>query len=300
MSQVYSYQVEEPAVRLDRFIAGKLTSFTRSYLQKLINSGHIKVNERLARPGLKLRVGDRVEVMIPPPPPTRLVAEAMPLKVLFEDEDIIVIDKPAGVVVHPAPGQAGHTISNAVLAHYPALGEIDDSVRPGIVHRLDKDTSGVMVIAKNKAAQLNLVQQFKSRLVAKTYLVLVKGRMTPEKGIIEAAIGRNPNDRKKMAIVSRGREARSEYRVIRYLEGYSLLEVSPKTGRTHQIRVHLAAVGFPVVGDAVYGVRSPWLKRQFLHAFKLGLKLPSTGQYMEFTSELPPDLHEALDKFCGL
>jgi len=175
------------------------------------------------------------------------------------------------------------------------LADISDSLRPGIVHRLDKDTSGVMLVAKNKAAQADLINQFKARSVAKAYLVLVKGRLTPERGIIEAAIGRDPRNRKRMTVVAEGREARTQYKVTKYIGDYTLIEVVPETGRTHQIRVHLAAIGYPVLGDPIYGVKSPHLSRQFLHACRLGFRLPSTGEYVEFTSDSPPDLVQALE-----
>jgi 23S rRNA pseudouridine1911/1915/1917 synthase len=218
----------------------------------------------------------------------------MPLAIIYEDDDVLVLDKPAGLAVHPVPGHPGHTLVNAILSHFPRLAEISDSPRPGIVHRLDKDTSGVMLVAKNSMAQANLVEQFRARSVAKAYLVLVKGHLTPETGIIEAPIGRSPRNRKLMAVVTGGREARTEYRVVRYIDGYTLLEVKPETGRTHQIRVHLAAIGYPVVGDKVYGVKSPFLSRQFVHAWRLGFRLPATGEYVEFSAELPPDLAQAL------
>ena len=196
--------------------------------------------------------------------------------------------------MHPAPGHPSHTLVNAILSYFPDLVDVGDSLRPGVVHRLDKDTSGVMLVAKNRVAQMSLSDQFKSHSVHKVYLVLVKGHLTPEEGIIEAPMGRDPRNRKRMAVVTEGREARTEYRVIRYIGDYTLLEVMPETGRTHQIRVHLSAIGYPVVGDSVYGVKSPYLPRQFLHASRLGFKLPSTGEYVEFTSELPPDLEQAL------
>ncbi|MBU2535768.1 MAG: RluA family pseudouridine synthase, partial [Chloroflexi bacterium] len=178
--------------------------------------------------------------------------------------------------------------------HVPHLAQMGDSLRPGIVHRLDKDTSGLMIVAKNRVAQMDLIEQFRKRSVVKVYLVLVKGRLTPEKGIIDAAIGRDARNRKRMAVVREGRPARTQYQVVKYLDGYTLLEIFPETGRTHQIRVHLAAIGYPVVGDAVYGVKSPYLSRQFLHACRLGFKLPSSGEYVEFKSELPEDLAQAL------
>jgi 23S rRNA pseudouridine1911/1915/1917 synthase len=294
MDRVYRFVVEKSAVRLDKYISEKCPKLSRSQAQKLIDGGYVTVNDRAAKAGLKLNAGDRVEVVMPPPSPSPLSPEAMPLKILYEDADLLVVDKPAGLTVHPATGHPGHTLLNAILAHFPHLADMGDSLRPGVVHRLDRDTSGVMLVAKNSAAQLNLAEQFKSRSVTKAYLVLVKGHLTPERGIIEADIGRHPSDRKRMAVVRQGREARTEYTVVKYLDNYTLLEVRPQTGRTHQIRVHLAAIGFPVVGDAVYGVESPHLSRQFLHAYKLGFRLPSTGEYVEFTSELPEDLERAL------
>jgi len=204
-----------------------------------------------------------------------------------------VIDKPAGLIVHPTPSHPSHTLVDSLLAYYPDLAGMG-SPRPGIVHRLDKNTSGLMVVAKNEAAQQDISVQIKARSVAKRYLVLVVGHLSPDRGIIEAPIGRHLRHRKRMAVVSGGREARTQYRVIRYLDNYTLLEVAPETGRTHQIRVHLAAIGHPIVGDEVYGVRSPFLGRQFLHACSLGFKSPSTGEYVEFTSELPSDLTQVL------
>lgn len=236
-------------------------------------------------------------ISLPPPTPT-LTPEAIPLKILYEDEDVVVIDKPPGLAVHPAPGHSSGTLVNALLAHLPSLPETDDPQRPGIVHRLDKDTSGVMLVAKNSAAHRNLTGQFKSRSVQKTYLVLVKGHLAPQEGIIEAPIGRDPRRRERMAVVaeSRGRFARTTYRVIEYVGDNTLLEVKPETGRTHQIRVHLAAIGFPVAGDKMYGARSAGVPRQFVHAHRLGFKLPSTDEYTEFTAELPPDLEQALEE----
>ena len=207
----------------------------------------------------------------------------------------MVIDKPAGLAVHPAPGHPEHTLANAVVGHMPELAEEDeDNLRPGIVHRLDMDTSGLILVAKNRVAQANLSDQFKSRVVSKYYQALVQGKLKPETGIIEANIGRDPRNRQRMAVVTGGREARTEYRVIKYIGNYTLLEIKPETGRTHQIRVHLAAIGFPVVGDTTYGVPSPHIARQFLHAGKIKFKLPSTGEYVEFQSPLPPDLEKAL------
>ncbi len=288
-------------LRLDLYICESDKDFTRSHVQKLINSGHVTVNDRVAKPSLKIKVGDAIVVNLPPPEPSpALVAEHMPLAVLYEDSDLLVIDKPAGITVYPAPGHPSRTLMNAVLAHCPGISNIDGSVRPGIVHRLDKDTSGVMVVAKNKVAQLNLSAQLKSRRVLKKYLVLVKGHPSPEEGVIEAPIGRHPKDRKRMAVVPGGREARTLYKVRRRLDGYTLVEATLQTGRTHQIRVHFSRMGWPVAGDPVYGMRTACLERQFVHAFLLGFRLPSTGEYVEFRSELPADLEEALEKVSRL
>ncbi|MFC1902268.1 RluA family pseudouridine synthase [Chloroflexota bacterium] len=294
MTKEYSFVADEPGIRLDKFVGDRCPELSRTHAQKLIGDGCITVNSRPAKASLKLDTGDEVNIAIPPEPPSPLSPEAIPLQIIYEDDDLLVVDKPAGLTVHPAPGHPSHTLVNAVLAHFPRLSEAEDSLRPGIVHRLDKDTSGVMLVAKHRVAQANLAEQFKSRSVAKAYLVLVRGRLEPESGAIEAAIGRDPRNRQRMAVVSQGREARTGYRVVRYLGGYTLLEIKPETGRTHQIRVHLAAIGFPVVGDAVYGVKSPHVPRQFLHASKLGFRLPSTGQYVEFEAPLPEDLEKAL------
>ena len=290
----YSFIADRPGVRLDKYVGEKCLEVSRTYAQKLIGEGFITVNDRVVKAGHKLNPGDRVNIVIPPPPPSPLLPEAIPLNIVYEDNDLLVIDKPAGLAIHPAPGHPSHTLVNAILSYLPDLPDAGDLLRPGIVHRLDKDTSGVMLVAKNRVAQANLINQFKARSVVKAYLVLVKGHLTPERGVIEAPIGRDPANRKRMAVVTEGREARTEYQVIKYIGNYTLLEVRPETGRTHQIRVHLLAIGYPVVGDAVYGVKSTYLSRQFVHACRLGFKLPSTGEYAEFTSELPPDLEQAL------
>lgn len=294
MDRSYSLTADGDA-RLDKYVCAKLPELSRTRVQRLIAEGNITVNGQSAKPGLRLSPGDRIDISIPPTPPQELKPEAIPLEIIYEDDDLLVVDKPAGLTVHPAPGHPAHTLVNAILAHFPHLAEIGDALRPGVVHRLDKDTSGVMLVAKNSVAQADLARQFKSHSVTKAYLALVKGKLTPESGIIEADIGRDPHNRKKMAVVAEGREARTEYRVIKYIGGYTLIEVMPETGRTHQIRVHLAAIGFPVVGDKVYGVKSPHLSRQFLHASRLGFKLPSTGDYVEFESALPADLEQALE-----
>ena len=294
MTKEYVFVVDIAGVRLDKFVGERCSELSRTHAQQLIADGFITVNGKAVKPSLKLAPGDTVDITIPPESPSTLEPENIPLNIIYEDSDLLVIDKPAGLAVHPATGTPAHTLVNAVLSYLPGLAADADSLRPGIVHRLDKDTSGLILVAKNRVAQANLSEQFKSRAVSKSYLVLVKGKLTPEKGIIEADIGRDPRNRQRMAVVASGREARTDYRVIKYYGNYSLLEIKPETGRTHQIRVHLAAIGFPVVGDTTYGYKSPHLSRQFLHASKIGFRLPSTGQYVEFESPLPPDLEKAL------
>jgi len=294
MNKAFSFIADIPGIRLDKFVGEKSPGLSRTHAQQLIAGGFITVNGKTAKASLKLDTGDKVDVIIPPESPSTLEAEDIPLKIVYEDADLIVIDKPAGLAVHPAPGTPSHTLVNAILNYLPGIAKDADSLRPGIVHRLDKDTSGLILVAKNRAAQANLSDQFKNRTVKKTYMVLVKGKLTPEKGVIEADIGRDPHHRQRMAVVADGREARTDYRVVRYCGNYTLLEIKPETGRTHQIRVHLAAIGYPVVGDSTYGVATKALSRQFLHAGKIGFNLPSSGAYVEFESPLPPDLAKAL------
>jgi len=286
-----------PDIRLDKYLTQVLPQFSRAYLQKLIGQGYILVNGQRTKANQRLSKVDKITVELPPSP-VHPLAEPIPLAIVYEDDDILVIDKTAGLTVHPAPGHPSHTLVNAVLAHYPGLAMSNEPMRPGIVHRLDKDTSGLIVIAKNNFAREYLAAQFKSRTVTKGYLVLVRGRLSPEQGMIEATIGRDPRSRRKMAIVKEGKEASTQYQVRKYLDNYTLVEVTPLTGRTHQIRVHLSAIGCPVVGDHVYGIKSAHLNRQFIHAYRLGFRLPSTEQYQEFTSPLPIDLEQALEYLC--
>lgn len=299
MSTGLYFIVDRPGIRLDRYVSGECGELSRSYARKLIDQGHVTVNGEVVKASHKLDVGDRVDVTIPPPAPSPLAAEAIPLTIVYEDSDLLVVDKPAGLTVHPAPGHPSHTLVNAVLAYCPDILAIDGSQRPGIVHRLDKDTSGLMLVAKNHAAHLNLSQQLSARSIVRRYKVLVRGRLSPERGAIEAPIGRDPRHRQRMAVVSRGRPACTRYRVLGYPGEYTLLEATLETGRTHQIRVHLSAIGYPVVGDTVYGTRSPFLGRQFVHAHRLRFQLPSTGEIVELSSELPPDLEGALRHIAG-
>jgi 23S rRNA pseudouridine1911/1915/1917 synthase len=235
---------------------------------------------------------------VPPSQEAGLVAEHMPLRIVYEDEELVVVDKPPGLVVHPAPGHERGTLVNALLARYPDL-PMDEEGRPGIVHRLDKDTSGLIVVARSEEVRRGLQAQFKAGEVLKVYLALVEGNVEPRNGIIDAAIGRDAKNRKRMAVVQRGgRPAVTEYRVLEHLDGHSLLELRPRTGRTHQVRVHLAFIGHPVVGDSVYGRRKQRLEvgRQFLHAHRLGFQHPASGRRLELVSDLPADLEQILER----
>ncbi len=290
-----------PGQRLDKWLAERLPDHSRTEIQRWIREGLVRVNGRASKPGYKLEPGDVVEVDVPAPVPYEEVKpEPIPLNILYEDDDLLVIDKPAGMVVHPAPGHTSGTLVNAILYHCPDLRGVGGVERPGIVHRLDKDTSGLILVAKHDRAHRELQRQFKEREIEKAYLALVEGHLQPKEGRIEAPIGRDKRHRKRMAVIRDGREAVTEYRVIAYYDDYTLVEVYPLTGRTHQIRVHFAFIGHPLVGDTVYGRRKqrlkPWLKRQFLHAHRLRFRLPRTGEWVEFTSPLPEDLQAVLDK----
>jgi 23S rRNA pseudouridine1911/1915/1917 synthase len=298
MSQRFELIVEDGNIRLDKYVSEQC-GISRSRAQKLIGEGHVTVDGHLAKAGQRLSPGSKVLALIPPPAPISLDPEEIPLRIIYQDNDLLVVDKPAGITVHPAPGHPSHTLVNAILAYCPDLAGIGGSLRPGIVHRLDKDTSGLMVVAKNDAAQASLSNQLKNRTVIKKYLALVCGHLSPKQGAIEAPIGRHPRNRKRMAVVSSGREARTQYQAIRYLGDYTLVQVQPETGRTHQIRVHFSAIGHPLFGDPVYGKKSPLLGRQFLHAHYLGFKLPRNGEFVEFGSELPAELEMVLEHIAG-
>jgi 23S rRNA pseudouridine1911/1915/1917 synthase len=284
--------------RLDLYLAHQIPEITRSQARRLVREGLVTVNNAAARAARPVRRGDMIAVFIPAEAHGP-VAEELPLSVLYEDEDVAVIDKPAGMVVHPAPGHANRTMVNALLSRYPSLAA-EDSPRPGIVHRLDKDTSGLMVVALNLKSRDWLIAQFKGGKVRKTYVALVVGALTGE-GCIEGAIGRHPAHRKRMAVLPGGKPARTGYTVLERLGDFTLIEARPVTGRTHQIRVHCAHIGHPVAGDITYGRRTTWrslepyLTRHFLHAAKLSLTLPGSEDRSHFTSVLPVDLQAALD-----
>jgi len=289
----------ETASRLDKFLAQNLPDYSRSRLQSLIRQGMVMVDGQLAtKSSQNLQGGEEVEVLIPPPEKIDLIPESIPLDIVFENDDLILVNKEAGMVVHPAAGHATGTLINAVLAHAPDIEGIGGELRPGLVHRLDKDTSGLIVLAKNERSQRFLQRQFEEREVEKIYITLLDGHPPTQTGRVETPIGRDPRNRKKMAVVAegRGRESLSEYHVIESFPEHSLLEVDLLTGRTHQIRVHMAFLGCPVAGDKVYGKKkaSLELERQFLHAARLGLRLPGERVLRLFEAPLPEDLSKVL------
>jgi 23S rRNA pseudouridine1911/1915/1917 synthase len=287
----------EASDRVDRVAAELIADLSRSQVQRLIEEGRVTLNGQPVRASQAVRTGDRLEVIIPAPEPTDLIPEEIPLDIVYEDADIVVVNKPAGLVVHPAPGHPRGTLVNALLARYPNLS-VGGRLRPGIVHRLDKDTSGLLVVARHDTAHRSLVNQMKRRTVLKAYLVLVKGHMPAWEGMIDAPIGRHPKNRKRMAVVAQGRPSKTHYRVLEELGEYTLVEARLETGRTHQIRVHLAHSGQPILGDPTYGRQAGamGLPRQFLHAYRLGFRLPESGEYREFQSPLPEELAVVLDR----
>jgi 23S rRNA pseudouridine1911/1915/1917 synthase len=302
----FSFDKKAPE-RLDKFLVELLQEFpteqlrlSRSRIQALIAAGNVDVNGRAAKKaGQTLESGSQVVVRIPPPVPTDLVAEDIPLDIIFENDDLVVVNKPAGMVVHPAAGHASGTLVNAILGYDPDIEGIGGEERPGVVHRLDKETSGLIILAKNERAHRWLQDQFRLRKVEKTYLALVDGKPPTPAGRVETYVGRDPSHRKQMAIVSesRGREAISEYKTVESFANHTLLEFHPLTGRTHQIRLHCAFLGCPIVGDEIYGRKKPSLEisRHFLHAFRLKIVLPGEKETRHFEAPLPKELEHVLN-----
>ncbi len=290
------FQVGAGETRLDRFLAGQRVGLSRSQLHRIVVDGWVRLNGQPAKPSQRVRAGDWVSLTIPPPRSLDVIPQWMPLTVVHQDQHIVVIDKPAGLSVHPGPGHPDRTLVNALLARCPDIQGIGGAIRPGIVHRLDKDTSGLMVVAKTHPAHQALSEDLKARRVTKGYLALVTGSVTLVKGQIDAPIARDPRQRKRMAVVVGGREARTSYRVIERMGDNTLLELYLETGRTHQIRVHLAYLGHPILGDAVYGTKDPLLSRHFLHAYHLAFQHPIGGAPVELRSPLPDELTCVLDR----
>lgn len=276
--------------RLDLFLARTMPELSRSAAQRLIEHGNVLLSGKPARPGARLKAGESVQVSIPPPAPSGLVPEQRPLAIAYEDADMLALDKPAGVVVHPSAGHTSGTLVHALLAHCGALSSIGGEQRPGIVHRLDKDTSGLLLVAKNDRAHAALARQLAQRSMAKHYLALVCGTPRPAEGVIEAPIGRSPRDRKRMAVVPGGRPARTVYLSLDAAGGYTAVLARLETGRTHQLRVHFAAIGCPIAGDPLYGKGGGPAGRLWLHAWRLAFDRPSDGERIVLEAPLPPEL----------
>lgn len=300
-SQVIAFVYEGPGEeRLDKVLVQKLPEFSRARLQSLIKDGKVSLNGRVVtKTGFAVQPQQQIQILLPPPEPSSLQPEPIPLDIVFENGDLLIINKPAGMVVHPSPGHAQGTLVHGILAYHPDLEGVGGERRPGIVHRLDKDTSGLLLVAKNDRAHRWLQEQFRNRQVQKTYLALVDGHPPTPQGRIEAPIGRDPAHRQRMSVLppGKGREAITEYRVRESFRQHALLEVHPLTGRTHQIRVHMAFLGCPLVGDTLYGHRRPSLslQRHFLHAARLTLRLPGEREPRTFEAPLPADLQALLE-----
>ena len=285
------FRAEKRGERIDRYLSGHLEDLSRSYIQKLLKEGHISVDGRAVKANYKTSGGEEIEVHLPDPEIPDILPEDIPLDILYEDQDILVVNKPKGMVVHPAPGHYEHTLVNAVLYHCgDCLSGINGVMRPGIVHRIDMDTTGSLLICKNDQAHRILAEQLKDHAITRRYHAIIHGSLKEDEGTVDAPIGRHPTDRKKMSTKApHGRRAVTHYRVLERFSGYTYIECELETGRTHQIRVHMASIGHPILGDPVYGpARCPFrLEGQTLHAKILGITHPSTGEYMEFDAPLP-------------
>jgi 23S rRNA pseudouridine1911/1915/1917 synthase len=299
--KIWQIQPEQAGQRLDRYLVATLGEVSRTSVQQLITEGAVLVNGRESKAGYMLRPGDEVRLLrdAGASRPQEIAAQPLSLDIVYEDEDLLIVNKAAGMVVHPAPGHYDDTLVNALLARYPALQAAEGAPRPGIVHRLDRDTSGLLIVAKNARAQAALIEQMKRHAIVKRYLALVEGVVPLDSGSIDAPIGRDPRHRQQMSITATaGREARTRFRVLERFARHTLLLIQLETGRTHQIRVHLRAIGYPVAGDPVYGGshQSLPLHRQFLHAYQLEFTHPITGQRLEFEAPLPEDLRAILNR----
>lgn len=295
-----NYTIEEENVgkRLDLFVSENEVDMSRSFVQGIIEKQQVKVNEQIKKSNYKLRVGDRVQVELAEPVELQVEAEDIPLDIIYEDSDVIVINKPQDMVVHPAPGNYTGTLVNGLLHHCKDLSGINGVIRPGIVHRIDKDTSGVLVVAKNDKSHNSLAMQLKDHSMKRTYYAIVEGIVKEEEGTVRTNIGRHPVERIKMAVVKDGKEAITNYKVLERFKSNTLVECRLETGRTHQIRVHMAHLHHPLIGDQVYGYKKQKFKLQgqALHAKNLGFIHPTTGEYMEFDSQLPEYFQDILDK----
>lgn len=292
MTETFTVGPPDAGKRVDTFLADRIPDLSRTLARELIELGKVLVGERPVKPSRRVAPGEVVQIDLVLPSSLTATPEKIPLSIVYEDRDLAVIDKPAGLVVHPAPGHQSGTLANALTALYPAVVNSTEPVRPGIVHRLDKDTSGLMVVALNPAAQASLQKQIADREAKRTYLALAGGDVSPLRGTIDTPVGRDPYNRKRMTVHGiAARSARTSYEVLEYLPGFTFLEAKLATGRTHQIRVHFAGLGHPLAGDRTYGGPSiPGLWRQFLHSHSLSIRSPATGRTLHFSSALPADL----------
>ncbi|MEJ6400622.1 RluA family pseudouridine synthase [Nicoliella lavandulae] len=288
------FTITDQTGRLDKVCAELMKSISRSRAKELIQIGNILVNHQTVKPKYEVKSGDQIEISMPAPKKLDLVAENIPLSIVYEDDDVIVVNKPQGMVVHPAPGHPDHTLVNALLYHTP-LSNINGTLRPGIVHRIDKDTSGLLMVAKNNMAHESLSKQLKDKTNVRKYVALVHGVIKDDQGTVDAPLGRDKKDRKKQAIVADGRHAVTHYRVLERFLNYTLVECQLETGRTHQIRVHMKSIGHPIVGDPLYGPRKTIKgEGQFLHAQVLGFVHPRTGKQLTFSAPVPPIFEQTL------
>lgn len=299
MSPARQFLCTDSGERVDRFLAGQCSDLSRTRIKRLIVDGEVTVDGSNTNAGYRLRPGQSVEIRVPEPSSSHIVPQSIPISVVYEDEHLLIVDKPAGMAVHPGVGHPDSTLLNAIPGLDSGIGSVGGQARPGLVHRLDKDTSGLVLVAKSDESHERLSAQFKDRSVRKGYLALVLGHPDPAEAIIDAPLGRDPHDRKKMAIVDDGRPSSTLYRTIENYSGCSYVDVRPKTGRTHQIRVHLATVGHPVIGDTTYGQVDPRLDRHFLHAAHLEFEHPATGERQAAESPLPNELQNVLDELRG-
>lgn len=291
-------EAEDAGTRADVFLAAKL-GVSRSNMQKLLEDRRVKRGEKIIKANYKVRAGEMFVVDIPEPEPIEAVPENIPLDIIYEDDDVVVLNKARGMVVHPAPGNYTGTLVNALLYHCSNLSGINSAIRPGIVHRLDKDTSGIMIVAKNDAAHISLSQQIQSKTAVRTYLAVVRGNIKTDSGTIETQIARDKTDRKKMAVVKEGgRDAITDYEVLERFGKYTLVRCKLRTGRTHQIRVHMEYLGYPLVGDPKYSpMKTPFgIKGQALHSHTLEFTHPRTGERMKFEAPLPEDMHKIITR----
>ena len=297
IQEEFEFQIEQKNGRVDKYLTTELKTMSRSKVQNLIADGYVIVNGETIKANYKLETGDKVEVFVPEPEAVDVEAEDIPLDIIYEDKDIVLVNKAQGMVVHPGAGNPNGTLVNALLFHIKDLSGINGEIRPGIVHRLDKDTSGILIVAKNDEAHVNLSEQLQNRTVKRKYWALVHGVLPHEHGTINAPIGRDPKDRQKFTVIKGGKEAISHFRVLERIQKFSLMEVSLETGRTHQIRVHLNYIDHPVAGDKIYGPKKSLEGNgQFLHARMLEFTHPRTGETMSFEAELPALFEETLDR----